>query len=230
MSETLHTVSASTIIGPGKNGTVNQDYHYWASENGTLVAAVADGAGSLELSHIGATLAAQTACEETLDAIHDGCSFEEAIVKGFECAREALLERDDWKKLGCTLSVTIVGEEGWVSGSVGDAFTVVLGHDGNLTTVQAPRESEFANITKLLTSKGIEPTIESHDEIPAGFAVSSDGLLRLSTEASGAASAGFWLPLFSRVEQDTDAAEKFLQWLNHNAHLDDDTTLIMVKL
>lgn len=231
MTYTTPIVSAATRVGPGTSeGRINQDAHYWLIEDDVIVTAVADGAGSLALSHLGASIAAQTACTEAIDAIQDGCSYEEALSTAFTKAREALLERDDWKQLGCTLAVTIVGTDGWCAGSVGDAFAVIIDHSGNITQVQAPRESEYANITKLLTSKDFHPTIECHETIPEAFAVSSDGLLRLSTEASGRPSSRFWLPLFSKVYEDDAAASKFLQWLDSKEHLDDDTTLLMVAL
>lgn len=232
MTEATETqkVSAATIIGPGKpEGVVNQDYYYWAVEDGVMVAAVADGAGSLSLSHLGSTIAAQTAVEETLDCLHDGCEYDEAVQRGFEAARAALMDRDDWKQLGCTLSLTVAGDQGWASGSVGDAFSVILDQDGELTTVQSPRTSEYANITTLMTSTSFDPTIVHKPSVLDAFAVSSDGLLQLSTERGGIPKTGFWLPLFGRVEHDTKASEKFLYWLDQNEHLDDDTTLILVK-
>src|SRR5919108_217744 len=47
-----------------KLGQPCQDAHHWATfPESVLVAAVADGAGSAELGHVGATIAARTAVE-----------------------------------------------------------------------------------------------------------------------------------------------------------------------
>lgn len=222
------TVNAGTIVGPHhlKRGEENQDAFVYLTENGYGVIAVADGAGSLPLSHIGAHIASSTAANEAMDALNSHCSAEEAVQKGIELAREALLNRDDVDKIGCTLAVGVITDEGWATGVVGDAFAVVSYDVDSHDLVQPEAISEYANVTKLLTSKDYNPLYVSGDEEIIALTVSSDGLEDTSLK-DNFPSAGFWNPVISRALEGKMDVQAFLYYMNDNEKIYDDTTLVI---
>lgn len=220
------TVNAGTLVGPHhlKRGEKNQDAFAFLTENGYGVVAVADGAGSLSLSDIGAHIASSTSVNEAMDALNAGCSPEESVQKGIETARDALLNRDDFKLLGCTLALAVITDDGWATGVVGDAFTVVSYDTDNHELVRPESVSEFANITKLLTSNDYNPIYKSGDEEVVALSVSSDGLDQTSIK-DDFPSAGFWNPIITRSIDGSMDVQKFLYFMNDSEKIYDDTTL-----
>lgn len=225
------TVNAGTIVGPHhkKRGEDNQDAFYHLTENGNTVISAADGAGSLKLSHIGATIASSTAVNETIDALNSGCSPDEAVRKGIELAREALLARDDVSEIGCTIALAAITDDGWAIGVVGDAFAIVSRATDNHELVRPEPVSEYANITKLLTSDNYNPLyIEGNDELVA-VTVSSDGLDYTSLKGTEP-SAGFWNPVIERTLQGNMDVQSFLYHIEDNDKIVDDTTIVIATI
>lgn len=206
----------------------NQDSFWHLEERGFTVAAVADGAGSLEKSAIGADIAVSTSVNECIDDLIAGESFEESVLSALGSARKSLMMRHDMKDVGCTLVVAAMHEDGgWAVGAVGDAFAVVLNDDDSLQVVTEPKPTEFVNQTRLLTSSSFDPVVVSGEDRPKTVALSSDGLYYVSTK-DGKASDRFWMPLFSRAYDaeglDVDA---FLQYMHMKDLIEDDTTLLI---
>ena len=98
-------IYAGTITGPyhEQRGETSQDAYWFLQERGFTVLAVADGAGSLPRSGVGAEIAVNTAVNETMDDLLSGESLEEAVRSGIECAQTSLTIRDDAHEIGCTL-------------------------------------------------------------------------------------------------------------------------------
>lgn len=223
-----HVISAGTITGPHHRirNEENQDFYHSISEKGVTVIAVADGAGSLELSHVGAQLAATTVVGETIDCYFDGNEPEDAVRCGIEKTRDMLLERDDRDLIGCTLSVAIITEKGWAVGVVGDSFAVVSFEDDTHEMIQAVSDSEFVNITKLVTSRDHDPIFRSGPEQPIGLSVATDGLLHASLQ-DGVPLQGFWTPIVKRAAEENLDVEELLAHMHYRDKITDDTTLVI---
>ena len=222
-------VSAGTIIGPYhvRQGVENQDAYYFLEEGEFTVIAVADGAGSLPKSAIGAQLASATAVNETIDALQDGRSFQQAIALGIEKARVLLLSREDSHQIGCTLAVAAMSNTGgWGAGVVGDAFALISTNIDEHSVIQPKSSAEFANVTKLLTSRDYDPLIESGTEEIVAIVASSDGLTNTSM-VNGKASQKFWSPIIARAIDDNMDVQAFLYYMNDNERIYDDTTLVI---
>lgn len=226
-----HNISAGSIVGPHhKNrNEENQDYFYHITENGITVIAVADGAGSLSMSHIGAQLSATTAAGETIDSVFDGNSLEDSVKIGIARARDVLLERDDHHLTGCTLAVAIISDQGWAAGVVGDAFAVISFADDTHEIVQPKCESEFVNITKLLTSKTCNPVYRSGTDSVLAVSAASDGLIPVSLQ-DGKPLQGFWTPIVNRTADEDFNVNAFLEHMNLKDKISDDTTLIVASI
>lgn len=225
------SVYSGTVTGPRhkRDGKNNQDSLSYLEENDYIVIAVADGAGSLERSEIGSQLAASTVVNEVMDFLQDGVDFEESISMGIEKTREVLLSRDDAKMIGCTLAVAVLSKQGgWGAGIVGDAFAVISTHPDTHKFIQPESNEEFANVTKLLTSKDYAPLITSGTEQVVTIAVSSDGLENTSTK-DGVASDKFWSPIIRKVVNDNMDIQAFLYYMNDKELIYDDTTLVIAK-
>lgn len=222
------SIDAGTVVGPHHRDreTGNQDALAHLQENGHTVLAVADGAGSLAKSDIGAAVASSTAVEETMDALNGGVPLMEALTRGMEEARRVLLERDDRNEIGCTLALAAVSGSTWGVAVVGDAFAVVSLAEDHHVLVRPERQSEFANITPLITSRTFEPLYHHGEEGEDIVAISlaSDGLENVSLESSGP-SAGFWNPIVTRALNGGMDVGAFLQFMGDHDKLVDDTTL-----
>jgi hypothetical protein len=226
-----HNISAGSIAGPNRitRNEENQDYFYHITENGVTVIAVADGAGSLSMSHIGAQLAATTAAGETIDSVFDGNSLEDSVRTGIARARDVLLERDDHNLTGCTLAVAVIADHGWAAGVVGDAFAVVSFADDSHELVQPDCDSEHIHAATLLTSKTCEPVYRSGTDSVLAVSAASDGLIPLSLE-DGKPLQGFWTPIVNRTSDEDLNVTAFLEHINSNDKINDDTTLVIASI
>lgn len=225
-----HNISAGSIKGPHRTQTdENQDYFYHITENGVTVIAVAAGSGSLSMSHIGAQLAATTAAGETIDSVFDGNSLEDSIRTGVAKARDVLLERDDHNLTGCTLAVAVISDHGWAAGVVGDAFAVVSFADDTHELIHPDCESESVSIEELLTSANCLPVYRSGTDSVLAVSAASDGLIPVSL-SDGKPVQGFWTPIVNRTTEDDLDVRSFLEHMNANEKISDDTTLVIASI
>lgn len=226
------TINAATITGPHhrRKNEDNQDTFHYLQEDDYTVIAAADGAGSLKNSAVGADLASHISVEETLKSLQQGENIENSLKKGVQEARETLVARDDWDIVGCTLALAVKTSTEWGIALVGDAFAVVSEEITEHRLIHRKPDSEYANITKLLTSNDYDPLyITGKDEI-AALSVATDGLTNFSVNiAQNTASANFWTPIIKRAAENNMNVEAFLEYLDKNEKLYDDTTLVIAS-
>lgn len=228
----MFTLSQSSRIGIAhiNGGTPNQDSYGSIIEDGYAVLVVADGAGSLKLSHTGSQEAVFTALESIkssgLEPNTPREDLERFVADAIFLANDTILNNPNGRDMGCTMAVAIVNQAGWATGCYGDSFAIVrTGDDYVFSTGE--QEHEFANITNLLgRSEDIIPIIQSGDTVPLGVAVSTDGLLRISVKKNRP-TAGFWDVVFNENGINGDA---FLEFLDNKGKLDDDTTFVSVVI
>lgn len=222
------SISAGSRIGPlhVNAGTVNQDSFSEMEQDGITVIAVADGAGSLPKSEIGAQLASMSVVQEVFDLLQCGSHFDTAVRDAITNTRSVLMLRDDVQEIGCTLAVAAFSKNGWGAGVVGDAFIVVAHEDGSHELVRPESTDEFVNVTTFLTSKNFDPLIVSGDEAPRAVAACSDGMAGVSL-AGNEPSKGFWTPLFKHAEEEPLDVNAFLEYMDKAEKISDDTTLVI---
>jgi len=147
------------LRGPSheKDGTPCQDaYHAERLPGGRFVAAVGDGLGSAEKSHVGSEVAtshAATALREYLEgaATIDRDAAERAVRDAVTTAREALFERaeeDDVavNELATTLLVVVAGPSGVAGGIAGDGGIVVRADENETAEKFLPKEDEVVDL------------------------------------------------------------------------------------
>lgn len=231
-----------------KNGLPCQDKHCVETlSDGSLLIAVADGAGSAARSEIGAMAATQAAVNwlsvniETLTAGADDATWEQTLFRSVAEAREkvsteAAERKIDVRELASTL-IVVVARPGIVAvAQVGDGAAVVRDQDGQLTSLTTPQFGECINETTFLTSADALTTLQSN--VWRGqvrdLAVFSDGLQLLCLKMpEGIPHPKFFAPFFRLVAggaEATDAQtqiEEFLSSARIRQFTDDDLTLVL---
>ncbi len=231
-----------------KVGMPCQDAHSWKLlDDGTLIVAVADGAGSAPHSEIGARAAVSAAVayfQTYVDDAYTANSASNHLTYALDAAREAVIAEAD--RLGCEvreLASTLIlvlatPTEVWAQ-QTGDGAVVVRCLDGSLIALTSPRNGEYPNETTFLTSE------DARDEaqnvmIPYSsdcLAIFTDGLQPIALNlANGEPHAPFFEPLLQFASQVTDPSsgveqlEKFLSSPRVAQRTDDDLTLVLAVL
>ncbi len=219
--------------------------------DGMLVAAVADGAGSAELSADGSRIAA---CAATRSAagllrlhthpVYEGV-LEEILQESIHSARkeleaEAQRRNRPLRDFATTLVVAICAPEITGAAQIGDGAMVTSGGSEGYTLFSAPQRGEYANTTNFITSDNWQDSLEiaTRRGGVSRLAMFTDGIqsIALNAASGNAPHAPFFDPLFNWAEkqEDTDAAGNglaaFLSSPRVTARADDDLTLLLAVL
>jgi hypothetical protein len=232
---TSHAASGTECQDAFKLGSVA-----FAGEH-IFFAAVADGAGSAALSHIGSRIAVRTAAMFMRRAVQFGrLPSADQMLDAAEAALSSVelsaLRRDEpVKAFACTLLMAAVSSRGGIFCQVGDGCWVVR-RNGRLVAVTWPTTGAYANETTFLTcaewrrNLQVEEVTDSIEAV-AGF---TDGLQSLALNSSQrSVHSTFLEPLLEVVHTAptisglASALETYLSSPNINARTDDDKTLVM---
>lgn len=209
-----------------KKDIPNQDAILFHEEQGIMFAAVADGAGSLKHSDVGAYDAVESAVHGMVEA-RKNIDPAKLVEYGITIARENLLKRDNYKEYGSTLALVVLLEDGTGAVSaLGDSFVVLHGENGEHTLVTGTPHGEYANITELLSSDDYTPVIETFEGVKA-ISLSSDGLEGVAIQ-EGDAHGGFWSGIISQAYEGRLDISKVFRWLDSLDRLVDDTSLLTI--
>ena len=199
-------------------------------DDGTLLLAVADGAGSARLAAEGSARAVAAAME----AMRAGVDLP-AVMAGARLALEPVVAGERLGDRATTLLVVRAGRGSIETAQVGDG-AVVVRRGEDLEVLAADAKGEYLNETCFLTSDGWQDGLRFAD-VPAdgvdGVAATTDGLQLLAFDLSaGVAHAPFFAPFFAYVSGDGDAAglADFLASDRVGARTDDDVTLAVAAL
>lgn len=209
-----------------KKNIPNQDAILFHEEQGIMFAAVADGAGSLKHSDVGAYNAVESAVHGMVEA-RKNIDPAKLVEYGITIARENLLKRDNYKQYGSTLTLVVLLSDGTGAvAALGDSFVVLHEESGDHRLVTGTPSGEYANTTELLSSDEYTPIIETFDGVKA-ISLSSDGLEGVAIQ-SGNAHAGFWDGIISKAYDDRLDISKIFRWLDSLNRLVDDTSLLTI--
>ena len=168
-----------------KNNIPCQDKTFALVRNGVYVTALADGAGSAELSHLGAGRVTEFVCHELSENFdrffdsEDGVSVKQELMSKIIISIDEVARKyqSDIKKFASTLLFVAVKDDRFIIAHLGDG---VIGYVKNdiLKVASEPYNGEFANTTVFTTSKNatfflklIKGTLENI----SGFVLMSDG-------------------------------------------------------
>lgn len=158
--------------------------------NATLIAVVADGAGTAEQAHIGAEIAVTTVSSIAQLAARAGRrDFPDVLREGATLARQRLLEAAADRQLAprdlaCTLLAVIVAPMGAAALQIGDGVIVVADKPLSWRWVFWPQKGEYANTTYFLSDeRALERAeVQALNDDVLDVALMSDGLEQLAVQ------------------------------------------------
>ena len=171
------------VLGASVCGTSHQKRSQpcqdaWAAtirDDGLLLAAVADGAGSATRSQDGAEWAVQAAiaylADLTLppltkaeirdreDKPSEEPDLNQLLTQALQAARTRVIEEAEAaglpvRECASTLILLVANHEGVAVAQIGDGAAVMIDESGTLTALSQPQQGEYANQTTFLTSEG----------------------------------------------------------------------------
>ena len=175
------------VIGKShiKAKKVCQDKTFSYNQNGVVVSALADGAGSYEFSDVGAIIACKSICKYIAENFDELINIQNAnevvtmivnhVVNDIE--NKASEMNCDKEKLSSTLLCVAIKNDDVMVFHVGDGLIAGL-KNGELKTLTMPDNGEFANATYFITSpRAFEKArlLKGKTNGFQGFAVMSDG-------------------------------------------------------
>jgi hypothetical protein len=245
-------VSATSVCGTRHetSGAPCQDASFWSvAENGILLAAVADGAGSGTHGDTGAQIASQAAVEalkaepDLNKRLHeDPAAFEPILANALDAALRAVkngarTQGVKPRELASTLITIIATPHLVAAGQIGDGAAVIQSRNEGMVALTTPDTGEYINQTTFLISPGALKTAQLHiwhGQI-THLAIFSDGLQMLALQMPfGKPHAPFFYPLFQFISRAGDTAQSqltsFLQSPRVRERADDDLTLLVAAL
>jgi hypothetical protein len=210
----------------------------------TLVACVADGAGSAKHSELGSSIACISMIENATKFFETNGGLEnlqrENIVEWCEDARTRILDAATShdcrpRDFATTLCVAVVGPTSSFFVQIGDG-AIILGNDTLYGVVFWPQSGEYANSTNFLTSDEYEQQLEflATPSKCSKVALMTDGIERIALRFdSQTPHIPFFDPLFRalRSTADVDSLNEGLRgFLGSNSvqlRSDDDKTLVL---
>jgi hypothetical protein len=235
---------AASVVGTShtRRNLPCQDYHSWSLLGGnTIIAAVADGAGSAERSQEGSKAAVEAAVHffsNRMEGITSGdaASYQALIQEGLKNSRRALeaLAITDLDQVATTLLLAILSPNWLAIGQVGDGGIVAEFGGDDLRVLTVPAGGEYLNETSFITSSDFL-TRAHYDVFPSArlsaLALFTDGIQFLALRhADNTAHKPFFDPLFNFVASQNSGAselEAFLMSEKVCEQTDDDKTLIV---
>jgi hypothetical protein len=209
-----------------------------------LIVACADGAGSAELSDVGARLACEQFFDVARAALEQRTSLDDldraTVLDWYHQVQAALRAEADRRgvavrQLACTLLTAVIGEHRALLAQVGDGSIVYL--DGErYQSAFWPQSGDYANTTNFITQDDLADVFEIVEKSQRidELAAFTDGLQRLALSfASRSVYQPFFGPLFAPLRAAEHADElvvplrAFLDSPLVNERTDDDKTLVL---
>ncbi len=224
---------------------------YLLLENGLLIIAVSDGAGSAPHSEQGSFAAVQAATRHLYNELTNAIpethrQWGQLLLQTFNVTRQAVLDLGqpggrDPREFACTLTLLIADHEWLVTGQLGDGLAVARTEDGALHLIAEPQRGEYADTTYFLTGSDAGDKFwgrvyrQGLDLPPVtALAAMTDGLTNLALDKSTSQPhPPFFEPLLNFPATVTnhsyavDELNTFLASDRINARTDDDKTLVL---
>ncbi len=180
MAGAWRSVGASAVgVSHRRTGQPCQDaFHHLLFDEETVVAAVADGAGSATMGGHGAEIASRTAVEFITTMLAEPHPrtfpawqqlFEGAVAQTQEAIQEQAASTGRSSRDFASTLLMVVAHSDWVvCGSVGDCAAVIQDRRGNLESLCPPQRGEYANATHFVTGSNAQSrlTVRLHSFPP----------------------------------------------------------------
>jgi hypothetical protein len=215
-------------------------HHYAVLDSGVLIAAVADGAGSLVHSQIGAKTAVDTLVPAIASLLDSAPTLDNAQITGaFNLTRETVAKAADqmglqlWE-LGCTVCLVIAFSDHTLQANIGDSAAIFQGVDDALEVLIEPFKGEYANETAFLSSNEWQSNliIERSSVKAKAIMLGTDGIMEWCTRGRGGVPS-MVLPLFEfgRMNAPTELKQQqlmdFATSPRIRSRVSDDVTILL---
>lgn len=224
-----------------------QDAHSWAiTEQGVLLAAIADGAGSAQYAEKGAARAVEGAVHYLRDRLDSGTptdseGYSQLVSEAFRHARlaveqEASNHESPVRDFASTLLIAVATDKIAAVGQIGDGAIVIGDDEDNVMALTRPEHGEYINETVFLTGPQALSQIQTNIWIgkPRYVSLFSDGLQMLALKMpEGTPHPPFFRPLFRFIAETSDTLSgredlsSFLFSPRIRSRTDDDLTLLV---
>lgn len=183
----LWALTSAEIQGSGhkKNGIPCQDKTYCLEQNKVRIIALADGAGSAKLSHLGAENVVRCAARlfaNEFDSLYgaDDAGVKREVASALKSSLCTLASKTDCqiRDLSSTLLVVAVKKNRFIALHIGDGVIGCLLRN-KLVTLSEPDNGEFAHLTWFTTTSNLEEVIRVYRgdvSSISGFILMSDGV------------------------------------------------------
>ena len=249
MSASPWQVVAASVQGTAhqKQNLPCQDAHAAdVLSDGSVLLAVADGAGSAARSQEGAALATREALSalrhalaQVMPADEDG--WNDLLCSAFAHARSCLVElaadgEAALRQFATTLTCAVATDDWLAVARIGDGAVVIELNDGALISSSAPVKGEYANETVFLTMEDAlaQVEVQAVHQPARALMLMSDGLIRLALKLPDyTPHLPFFQPLVAFAanagngEQANNQLADFLASERVSARTDDDKTLVL---
>ena len=238
-----------------KTGQPCQDsvYHVVEPSNGALIAAVADGAGSAELSQVGSQVAVRSSVEAARTSllhtsargVGEGYLRDVARASAFiarsRVESEARRRGRHARELATTLIFVVCVGGVLASAQIGDGAAVIRDESGEYRLLTIPQKGDYANETVFLVSKDALRSLRVTAELArlTHLAMFTDGIENIALndpQNDPSPHIPFFAPLFRWAESQSDESraaailEKTLASPKFARRTDDDVTLLLASL
>ncbi|MEM8944399.1 MAG: PP2C family serine/threonine-protein phosphatase [Planctomycetota bacterium] len=241
---------AQSLQGPSHaaDGSACQDSHLVRFVGNkparTIIACVADGAGSAKRSDLGSAVACETIADCAARYFESYKNFDqlqlEKVIDWCETTRDRLRQTAEsnnckLRDLATTLCVAILSPASSIFFQIGDG-AITVGNDGIYGVVFWPQSGEYANVTNFMTSDNYQDHIEFQATTRkfSDLAMFTDGIERLALDfETQTPHLPFFHPLFQAVRNSkaggslSDDLAQFLQSDSVKNRSDDDKTLVL---
>jgi hypothetical protein len=213
--------------------------------NGSLIAAIADGAGSAAMGEVGAEIAVNSVLSELKRALEKGRSdyvsliHEVAVQARVAVLSEAAKRETEPRSLASTLLILMLVHDGGAAIQIGDGVMVVSDGGNGWSWVFWPQRGEYANTTYFLTDDDTIQRIQI-EALPGGIsdvALMSDGLESLALHyASKTVHEPFFNGMFRPLVQSdatgeashlSESLQRFLSSDQVGSRTDDDVSIVL---
>ena len=204
------------------------------AELNTLIACVADGAGSARYSDQGSQVAVDAFIQQVRDTIDSGKTILDIARGAVDASRNAILDKSegDLPLYATTLLGLVASENEWVAVQIGDGAILV---DDQLA-IESSHSGEYANETMFITNLDLEPDITSGNATATRVSMITDGLegvaLSIGEDGIREPYKGFFNPLYEwlanvDLADANDELRQFLRSERLRARTQDDITLLL---
>lgn len=249
-AEAVRGVSHVRSGQPCQDAVRYRTYRMSGTPPDTLVAAVADGAGSAPFGGLGASLATAASIDCIMERLCENRNnteedvLERALIESICVARQRLANAAEQQgrsihEYATTLLLAVQAGGTLAAAQIGDGAIIAGNGNGDYSFITSPQRGEYANETNFITRRDALSACQLQvvaDVHPQHIAMFTDGIQKLVLDERNRTPHGpFFRPAFDWLAQQSDewqayiGLRKFLRSPRVKERTHDDVTLLLAR-